>query len=72
MKPARISVTAPKPPAPAAHFVTPEAAKEIIGRTIDAVLDQMSPADAIALVEWLKDDADGRFFEMDPGDGWPP
>lgn len=55
-----------------AHFVSLGAAKEMISRHIDAVLDQMSPSDAITLVEWLKDDATGRVIEMESTAGWPP
>lgn len=59
-------------PAAPAHFVSLGAAKEMIERHIDAVLDQMAPADAITLVEWLKEDATGRVHEMDQVAGWPP
>jgi hypothetical protein len=67
----RITVSGPKPAAAPAHHVSLEAAKEMIGRHVDAVLDQMAPAAALHLVEWLKDDAAGRFFEMDDSAGWP-
>ena len=53
------------------HTLSLSLAKAILTSGIDSVLGQMHAADAIAFVEWLKDDATARVIEMEGDADWP-
>lgn len=60
------------PATPHVRFFDLEDVKRWLGKVIDATLDELQPAEALKLVEWMRDDAAARYLEMDPSDGWPP
>jgi hypothetical protein len=61
-----------QPGAVSVPFHDLEAVKRWLSTVIDATLDELSPSEAIQLLDWLRDDVTCRCIEMGEDVSWPP